>query len=167
MTPLQASAWRAAQEAPDPFTRGSLLVMAYTLGDPYWYGRAGPDAWDCSGLVRFACALIAKVGGWTSEPVPLARSAGAIWRQCGRVILAPFPGAIGGWGDPRSGVCSHVGLTLTTAGHVLSASGGRSTTRGDDPRAYVRVEGPGYWSSHALGYRPLLDAFGREVYAAR
>lgn len=48
-------------------TRSAVIAAAKThLGKPYVYGAAGPDAFDCSGLVQVAFASIGHTLGRTT-----------------------------------------------------------------------------------------------------
>lgn len=52
-----ASADRAAASADPPESANSVVQYAYDqLGKPYGFGKTGPDAYDCSGLVSAAYA---------------------------------------------------------------------------------------------------------------
>jgi cell wall-associated NlpC family hydrolase len=98
--------------APTGAGGGSVVVRAALrqVGDPYRWGAAGPDAWDCSGLVMGAFAqagirlphqseLIARMG----RPVPRDQwQPGTVITYPGHVALyvggnlmveAPHPGA--------------------------------------------------------------------------
>lgn len=89
-------------------------VVAYALaqrGDPYRFGAAGPNAFDCSGLVVAAYARVgihlphqtgalisrgvkvSRAGLRPGDLVFLSRSHVAIYIGGGKVVEAPHPGA--------------------------------------------------------------------------
>ncbi|EOH92775.1 hypothetical protein UAW_02814 [Enterococcus haemoperoxidus ATCC BAA-382] len=56
-----------AEQAKQPDTRSAIVAAAKThLGKPYVYGAAGPDAFDCSGLVQVAFASAGRTIGRTT-----------------------------------------------------------------------------------------------------
>lgn len=131
--------------------------VADAIGWPYWYGKGdpstpwqnGPAGVDCSGFVQMALVRI----GALSPDAP-DRSAAALANVCDPVEL----------GDERPGdlACypGHVMLVCgypDTDGHaaVMGASGGRSTTKGDDPKAYVKTFGGGNYRSDFVCYMRL------------
>jgi cell wall-associated NlpC family hydrolase len=54
------------------FRQKAIQIAAYQKGDPYRYGASGPNAFDCSGLTKFA---FAQAGHW------LTHSTSGQWRQ--------------------------------------------------------------------------------------
>ncbi|MFG3338631.1 NlpC/P60 family protein [Glycomyces sp. NPDC048151] len=71
-----------AEENPEPdwgdYTGSSGVVdFAYDqLGDPYVYGAAGPDEWDCSGLTQ---------GAWGAVGVSLSHNTEMQWNETARI----------------------------------------------------------------------------------
>ncbi|SDD91766.1 NlpC/P60 family protein [Glycomyces harbinensis] len=54
-----------------------VVEFAYAqLGDPYGYGDAGPDSWDCSGLTQ---------GAWGAVGVSLSHNAAMQWDETARI----------------------------------------------------------------------------------
>jgi peptidoglycan DL-endopeptidase CwlO len=67
------------EEHPQPVYEGSsgAVDFAYDqLGEPYVYGDAGPDSWDCSGLTQQA---------WASVGVSLSHNAAMQWDETARI----------------------------------------------------------------------------------
>jgi cell wall-associated NlpC family hydrolase len=63
------------------------------LGQPYRYGGNGPDAFDCSGLVRFAHAAQGiSVPRTTDEQLRAARPVGEHEMKAGDVLFFRFDG---------------------------------------------------------------------------
>ena len=88
----------------DSLGEQALRFAEEKLGDPYVWGGAGPDDFDCSGLVMDAYA---------SAGVDIARTSQAQWAS-ERHVSAPqpgdlvfYPGADGTWASP-----GHVALVV-------------------------------------------------------
>jgi cell wall-associated NlpC family hydrolase len=99
------------------------------LGRPYSRGSAGPSAFDCSGLTRWA---------WQAAGVTLPHYSGAQWDMVQRIGIDELqPGDLvfywdsGGRGDP-----GHVGLYVGDGQMIHAPGSGRS----------VRYESIWYWS---------------------
>jgi cell wall-associated NlpC family hydrolase len=116
-----------------------LVAASARLGAPYRFGAAGPDAFDCSGLVHFA-----HLGIGLSVP----RTAAAQ-----RLAATPVPGDALRAGDLvffRMGgtLVDHVGI-YDGAGHFIHAPGsGRGVERArlDTPWYFGRLAGAGrFW----------------------
>lgn len=43
-----------AAQASTPVAQGAVAAALAQVGDPYVYGAAGPDAFDCSGLIQYS-----------------------------------------------------------------------------------------------------------------
>ncbi len=70
-----------AEENPGPEYdyEGSSAAVAFAfeqLGEPYEYGEAGPDSWDCSGLTQQA---------WAAAGVSLSHNAAMQWDETARI----------------------------------------------------------------------------------
>lgn len=87
------------------------------LGKPYGWGKVGPDAYDCSGLVCYCItgthvrsATAATMMGWqrVSAPVPgdicTNGSHCGIYMGPGTMIHAPAPGQVVQYGAIQSGM---------------------------------------------------------------
>jgi cell wall-associated NlpC family hydrolase len=63
---------------------GDAVAFAYDqIGEPYSWGAAGPDSWDCSGLT---------MGAWSAAGIGLSHQTNAQWDETARVSredLAP------------------------------------------------------------------------------
>lgn len=55
---------------------GAVAFAIDQLGEPYVYGEAGPDAWDCSGLTQQA---------WAAAGVSLSHNAAMQWDETARI----------------------------------------------------------------------------------
>jgi len=72
------------------------------LGEPYLWGGAGPDSWDCSGLTMRA---------WAQAGVSLGHYTGSQYAQTARVAIADLqPGDLVFYGTV--GNIYHVGLYI-------------------------------------------------------
>jgi cell wall-associated NlpC family hydrolase len=97
----------APQAPPPPPSRGgAAAAIAFAraqIGEPYVWGAAGPDAWDCSGLTMKA---------WAKAGVYLSHYTGYQWGETSRVPLADLqPGDLVFFGDSGPG-SHHVGLFI-------------------------------------------------------
>ncbi len=110
--PVSRSAARVSTSAPAGAASGSALAaVSYALaqvGDPYVYGAAGPDAFDCSGLTMAA---------WAAAGVSLPHSA-SMQASLGTPVSssALMPGDLVFYYSP----ISHVGLYIGN-GQVVHA----------------------------------------------
>lgn len=136
-------------------SEGALVdLFREALGVPYYYGagRGEPypaDGYDCSGYVDSAlraagfdlpwsadyasCATMLDVLG---EPIPVSYGE------------EPPIGSIVAYGDP--GKITHV--VLSTGSGVIGASGGTSSTKGDDPNARVKEFPTAWYRDDLVGY---------------
>lgn len=91
---------------PSPSRGGAAAAIAFAraqIGEPYVWGAAGPDAWDCSGLTMKA---------WAKAGVYLSHYTGYQWGETSRVPLADLqPGDLVFFGDSGPG-SHHVGLFI-------------------------------------------------------
>jgi cell wall-associated NlpC family hydrolase len=78
----------------------SVVAFAYEqLGEPYVYGEAGPDAWDCSGLTQQA---------WAQAGVSLSHNAAMQWDETARISRDELqPGDLVFYND-----LAHVGIYI-------------------------------------------------------
>lgn len=122
-------------------------------GKRYWWGKAGPDYYDCSGLVIYAhekCGIAnAGNGRWTTKTL---LGAGIQIKkeelQPGDIILFSSNGS-------ASGV-HHVGIYIGN-NTMIHASGQGSSTVGQDPNQCVKessLDSP-YYAREAYQYRRL------------
>ena len=122
----QVLAWAAryAAPAPSPTTAIAISFALRQVGKPYQWGAAGPDAYDCSGLVYAAYATAGiQIGRTTFQ-----------WRQDGPVVplsqLEPgdllfYPGSDG---------------TPTNPGHVVMYLGGGQVIQAPQTGEDVQVD---------------------------
>jgi cell wall-associated NlpC family hydrolase len=61
-----------------PWSAGAILAARSQIGEPYLWGGTGPDAWDCSGLVRWA---------YTQTGIFLPRTSRQQWNAGAKVAL--------------------------------------------------------------------------------
>jgi cell wall-associated NlpC family hydrolase len=69
------------QEGPmgTPWSAGAIVAARSQIGEPYLWGGTGPDAWDCSGLVRWA---------YTQTGIFLPRTSRQQWNAGAKIALA-------------------------------------------------------------------------------
>jgi cell wall-associated NlpC family hydrolase len=94
-----------AEENPEPdwgdySGDSSVVAFAYEqLGEPYVYGEAGPDSWDCSGLTQQA---------WAQAGVSLSHNAAMQWDETARISRDELqPGDLVFYND-----LAHVGIYI-------------------------------------------------------
>jgi cell wall-associated NlpC family hydrolase len=101
------------------------------VGEPYRWGAAGPDSWDCSGLTMAA---------WRQAGVNLSHYTGYQWSETARVPLA----------DLQPGDLIFFGASGPTSHHVgLYVGGGRMI---EAPRTGVPVRYASIWRSDLIAY---------------
>lgn len=114
----------------DDYT-GSSSVVAFAydqLGDPYVYGSAGPDSWDCSGLTQKA---------WATAGVSLSHNAAMQWNETARISRDELqPGDLVFYSN-----LSHVGIYIG-GGEIIHAP--NSTT-------VVKIANMDYGSIYGYG----------------
>ncbi|MFR9727882.1 C40 family peptidase [Saccharopolyspora sp. MS10] len=95
----------------EPTQRAAVRYALAQLGKPYVFGAKGPDAFDCSGLMRAAWAHAGvPISAGTTSQVHDGRAVAAL-RQLAPGDLVFIPGSLGSPANPR-----HVGMY---AGHGL------------------------------------------------
>jgi len=116
------------------------------LGSRYWWGKAGPDYFDCSGLVCWAHNQAGvKLGrtsaaGYASSGQPLTRNQ----LQPGDVITFSYGGGV-----------AHIGIYIG-GGNFVHAAGDGSSTVGQYANQCVKAAKlSGYWQSYVYNYRRL------------
>lgn len=101
---------------PDPPASGAAAAIAFAraqIGEPYRWGAAGPDAWDCSGLT---------MGAWAAGGMALPHYSVAQYEQSTPISASRLqPGDLVFWGssdDPSS--IYHVALYVG-GGQIIQA----------------------------------------------
>lgn len=122
-----------------PATGGAAAAIAFArahLGDPYKWGGAGPDRWDCSGLVMRA---------WEAAGIKLPHYAGAQYGHSQPVSMdAIQPGDLLFWGSKP-----------TSAHHVAIYLGGDSYIHAPRPGRDVEIRTFAYWTKPKFAARPV------------
>jgi murein DD-endopeptidase len=124
-------------------------ALAYE-GRPYFWGRDGPDAFDCSGLI--ACTLL-ECGGpdWRST-----HTAQRLFDVLPRVEAKDAqPGDLVFYGPPHR--ITHV-MIVATQGRVYGACGGDSSTT---TLELAKARGAGVRFRKAVAYRRDVRGFRR------
>lgn len=143
--------WRSREDArredmissldPESQIDPSVGALEESLGWPYYWGRGSPSTpWadgaagvDCSGYAQMAQVKL----GLLSASAP-DRSAAAMADACDPVAIGDqVPGDLVYYPGHVMVVCSYPGEDGHSA--VIGASGGGSSTKGDDPGACVKV----------------------------
>lgn len=133
---------------------GDVAIFREALGVPYYWGggRGQPypasSGYDCSGYVDSALRAAGYTLPWPASSASTSAMYSALGapRPLGQGEEAPR-GAIVAYG---SGKPSHV--MLSTGAGVIGASGGGSSTFGDDPSAAVKEFPSAWYRSDVLGY---------------
>ncbi|MEO8556753.1 MAG: NlpC/P60 family protein, partial [Actinomycetota bacterium] len=121
-------------QSPPPSSGNVSAVIAFArkqIGDPYVWGAAGPNTWDCSGLTQQA---------WAQAGVYLSHYTGYQWNETSRVPLSDLqPGDLVFFGadGPSS---HHVGLYVGN-GRMIEA-----------PYTGALVRESSIWRSDTLPY---------------
>lgn len=101
----------------------AIAIAAQQTGKPYIWGAAGPDAFDCSGLVHYAYSLAGLPGA--------GRATSHLWTTA----------TIRFMGDPISYGSEQPGdLIMPHAGHVGIAIGGGQMWNAPTPGVAVRID---------------------------
>ncbi len=119
---------------------GIDAVLAFAraqLGKPYLWGGAGPDAWDCSGLVEIA---------YHQAGVSLSHNAAAQYAATANTAV-PL-------GELRPGDLVFFGRSAASIHHVGISLGGTTMLDAPHTGAVVRIESIG-WSDLYAATRPL------------
>lgn len=109
-----------------------IYAAAYAkLGKRYWWGKSGPDYFDCSGLVYWSL----KQAG-----VPGGRGTAASYSQKWSAVSFnnSKTGDLVCFGSPAY----HIGIVILNSDgsrSMIHAGGGDSSTHGDDPNACVKI----------------------------
>jgi peptidoglycan DL-endopeptidase CwlO len=130
---LAAAVLTKLPPAPNPAAAIAVLSALSKVGDPYVWGGAGPDMFDCSGLVMWAWAQAGvSLAHWTGDQINEGQSIPMTALQPGDLIFMWPPGVEGG---PPEHVTMYIGNNLIVqAPHV----GG-----------FVEVSGIGWWAGAA------------------
>jgi peptidoglycan DL-endopeptidase CwlO len=124
----------ASAPAPAPNARAEVAVEAALaqVGDPYQWGAAGPDSFDCSGLTMYA---------WTQAGVSLPHNSGAQFAATTRIPQSEWqPGDLLFFGSPIHHVGMYIGSgQMVAAPYTGSSVGVFSVNRSD----YVGAGRPG------------------------
>ncbi len=119
--------------APNPKAAIAVLSALSKVGDPYVWGGAGPDMFDCSGLVMWSWAQAGvSLAHWTGDQINQGQSIPMTALQPGDLIFMWPPGVQGG---PPEHVTMYIGNNLIVqAPHV---------------GAFVEVSSIGWWAGAA------------------
>jgi peptidoglycan DL-endopeptidase CwlO len=119
--------------APNPRAAIAVLAALSKVGDPYVWGGAGPDMFDCSGLVMWSWAQAGvSLDHWTGDQINEGQPIAMNQLQPGDLIFMWPPGVVGG---PPEHVTMYIGNNLIVqAPHV---------------GAYVEVTTIGWWAGAA------------------
>ena len=84
-----------AHAATISFRQKAVQIAAYQKGDPYRYGAAGPNAFDCSGLTLYAYkqvgkSLVHNAAGQYRQTIHIAKSN----KRPGDLIFYTYSGSI-------------------------------------------------------------------------
>jgi cell wall-associated NlpC family hydrolase len=131
----------AVHETPSPApdhrrsrAQRGLAFAREMLGAPYRYGAAGPNSFDCSGLVYYS---------YRKAGIAVPRTTGAQYRRSRRVALSRLqPGDLLFFRISRKKP-SHVGIYAGGGRFIHAPSGGK-------PVSYASLDDP-YWESRVIG----------------
>ncbi|MFR5749489.1 MAG: C40 family peptidase, partial [Thomasclavelia spiroformis] len=109
-----------------------IYAAAYAkLGKLYWWGKSGPDYFDCSGLVYWSLKQ-AGVSGGRGTAASYSQKWSAVSfnnSQTGDLVC---------FGSPAY----HIGIVIVNGDgsrSMIHAGGGDSSTHGNDPDAKVKI----------------------------
>ncbi|TQK73201.1 C40 family peptidase [Nocardioides sp. SLBN-35] len=126
----------AADPAPADGAQAAIAFARAQLGEPYRWGAAGPDSWDCSGLVEKAWAA----GGRTLPHYSVAQ-----YEQSTPITRDQLrPGDLVFWSDGGPGAIFHVALYAGDGQIIHAPRTGRP----------VSVESIDYWRTPDFFARP-------------
>lgn len=141
---------------PSDDTRGLPAWLAESIGEPYSWGGGSPASpwpdnagkgWDCSGYVQAALVQLGLMDEDESD-----RTAQGLY-DITADISSPELGDLAFYGTRPDNI-THVMLCVGD-GRVIGASGGTSSTHGDDPNARVKVFSSHLYRSDFIGYGRL------------
>jgi cell wall-associated NlpC family hydrolase len=116
-----------------PVSGGAAKAVAFAkaqIGEPYQYGAAGPNSWDCSGLTMVA---------WQQAGKSLPHSSGAQYSATRRISRSQLmPGDLVFYYSPVSHVSIYVGNGMRVAA-THTGSYVKLQTLGDSITGYGRV----------------------------
>lgn len=124
------------EDTDTPINNGDLGQRIYAaayakLGKRYWWGKSGPDYFDCSGLVYWSLKQ-AGVSGGRGTAASYSQKWSAVSfnnSQTGDLVC---------FGSPAY----HIGIVIVNSDgsrSMIHAGGGDSSTHGDDPNACVKI----------------------------
>lgn len=126
----------AADPAPADGAQAAIAFARAQLGEPYRWGAAGPDSWDCSGLVEKAWAA----GGRTLPHYSVAQ-----YEQSTPITRDQLrPGDVVFWSDGGPGAIFHVALYAGDGQIIHAPRTGRP----------VSLESIDYWRTPDFFARP-------------
>lgn len=135
-------------------TGEQVEVFREALGVPYYYGAGRgesypADGYDCSGYVDSALRAAGYSLPWDASLASCATMMDVLGDPVKLEYGEEAPvGSIVAYGDADR--ISHV--VLSTGSGVIGASGGTSSTRGDDPNAYVKEFSTAWYRDDLVGY---------------
>lgn len=127
------------------------------VGTPYLWGGAGPDGYDCSGLVQ---EILASVGA--HPPVDsTAQGIYAYYREKGEILKRPTMGALVFYGKTTKSI-THIAFAIDEFRIVEAGGGGhRIKTVADAYRshAFVRIRRFDHRKDYLLSILPKYEFF--------
>ena len=134
--------------APSGDAAAAVAFAAAQLGDAYRWGAAGPDSWDCSGLMMMA---------WRAGGISLPHSSAGQYAASTPIGAGDLrPGDLVFWGASPSGIY-HVAMYVG-GGEIIHAPAHRPAGQ---PRVDVLLDGSGLLRpslTAALGHPRLWNA---------
>ncbi|MFL6106713.1 MAG: C40 family peptidase [Marmoricola sp.] len=124
--------------SPNSTVSGATKAIAFAkaqLGDPYVWAAAGPDTWDCSGLMMKA---------WKAGGVSLVHYSAAQYQQTMHI----------GVGDLRPGDLVFWGTSPNTIHHVAMYIGNGKIIQAPRTGSYVEISGMYDWIPPSFFGRP-------------
>lgn len=135
----------AARPSGNAAVAGIVNTAMAAMGTPYRWGGAGPEGFDCSGLIQYAYAQHGVELPRRSTDQALAGS------EVGRELAQLLPGDILTFASDPGGEVAHVGLYLGDGKFIHSANGGVQVgvLSPDDPAGF-------WWFARWVGARRVL-----------